>query len=251
MKEDYERRKREWADLCTSVHSLREVFGENENKLWGDLDGSTTRRLYKTLLPRALLELYKLGLHPEELAPLAYQARLAAKLYARERCIVPARFTAIGYDGFRQLMRYGKFQEQGLSFKQLWDKYEAKIMKEMDTEGLTSQDVAAKICLEILERSCRTNEGVDRLILRPSDVQAMEDHKQDIDNLTQQLEKDVRAILEPGSQKVPRTLRAQRVFALRMVARAERHLKLTKREVCGGLLVACRELKVGFNLWHF
>lgn len=197
----------------------------NQNKLWGDLDASTSRRLYKTLLPRALLELYRLGLHPEELAPLAYQARVAAKLYARERCIVPARIAAMGYDGFRQWKRYGKFEVKGMSYDQVWDKYEAKIMEEMDAEGLTSQDVTAKICLKILERSCQTNEGVDRLFLRPGDARAMAEQKQDIDNLTQQLEKDVRAILEPGNQKAPRTLRAQRVFALRMVARAKRRLE--------------------------
>jgi hypothetical protein len=209
--------------LCTSVHSLRETFGDNQNKLWGDLDASTSRRLYKTLLPRALLELYRLGLHPEELAPLAYQARVAAKLYARERCSVPARIAAMGYDGFRQWKRYGKFQTKGMSYDQVWDKYEAKILE--DAEGLTDQDVTAKICLKILERSCQTNEGVDRLFLRPSDAKAIAEQKQDIDSLTQQLEKEVRAILQADNQKGSRTLRAQRVFALRLVSRAKRRLE--------------------------
>jgi hypothetical protein len=162
-------------------------------------------------------------LHPEELAPLAYQARVAAKLYARERCIVPARIAAMGYDGFRQWKQYGKFQTKGMSYDQVWDKYEAKILE--DAEGLTDQDVTAKICLKILERSCQTNEGVDRLFLRPSDAKAIAEQKQDIDSLTLQLEKDVRAILQAGNQKGSRTLRAQRVFALRLVSRAKRRLE--------------------------
>ena len=92
--EEVLRRKLEWAGRYTTVDALRETFSGYENKLWGDLQASTARRLYKTLLPRALLDLSQLGvgqLQPQDLAPLAYQARLAAKLYARERCTVPAR----------------------------------------------------------------------------------------------------------------------------------------------------------------
>ena len=42
----------EWAGRYTSVEALREHFGTNQNKVWGDLQASTARRLYKTLLPR-------------------------------------------------------------------------------------------------------------------------------------------------------------------------------------------------------
>ena len=121
---EYQRRKQEWAARYTTLNGLRETFGSNRNKLWGDLDPTTTRRLYKSLLPTALCELVlDLGVRPEELAPLAYEARKAAKLYARERCHVPARVAASLYDGFRQFKRYGKFQPSGMSYDQVWDKY--------------------------------------------------------------------------------------------------------------------------------
>jgi len=227
--EDYERRKREWAATYTSVKSLREKFGSNKN-IFGDLDASTCRRLYKTLLPRALLELYRLGLQPEDLAPLAYKARVAAKLYARERCSVPARLWAMGFDGVRAWKKYNKFQVTGMSYDQVWKKYESEIMQEIEhcTEGLTEEDVTAKICLRILERSCTTNEGVDKLFLRESDAKAMEEQQQDISNITQQLEKDVRAILDPLHKTHPNAMTAQRVRALRMVIRAKRRMERLK-----------------------
>lgn len=227
--EDCERRKREWAATYTSVKSLREKFGSN-TKLWGDLDASSTRRLYKTLLPRALLELYRLGLQPEDLAPLAYKARVAAKLYARERCSVPARLWAMGFDGLRAWKKYNKFQVTGMSYDQVWEKYESEIMQEIQhcTEGLTEEDVTAKICLRILERSCTTNEGVDKLFLRESDAKAMEEQQQDISDITQQLEKDVRAILDPLHKTQPNAMTAQRVRTLRMVVRAKRRMERLK-----------------------
>jgi hypothetical protein len=228
--EEYEQRKHEWAATYTNVHCLRETFGDNKNKLWGDLDASTCRRLYKTLLPRALLELYRLGLNPEDLAPLAYKARVAAKLYARERCIVPARLWAMYFDGMRAWKKYNKFQVAGMSYDQVWDKYEQEIMQEIESaEGLTEEDVTAKICLRILERSCTTNEGVDKLFLREHDAKAMEEQQQDISNITQQLEKDVRAILDPKHKAEPaNAMTAQRVKALRMVVRAKRRMEQLK-----------------------
>jgi len=227
LESEYERRKHEWAATYTCVNCLRDTFGDNKNKLWGDLDASTCRRLYKTLLPRALLELYRLGLQPEDLAPLAYKARVAAKLYARERCIVPARLWAMGFDGLRAWKKYNKFQVTGMSYDQVWDKYEQEIMEEIEnTEGLTEEDVTAKICLRILERSCTTNEGVDKLFLRESDANAMKEQQQDISNITQQLEKDVRAILDPQHKAQPaKAMTAQRVKALRMVVRAKRRME--------------------------
>ena len=149
--EDYERRKHEWSSHYTNVDSLRQLFGENRNQLWGDLDATTSRRLYKTLLPRALLEMHKLGIKPEDLAPLAYKARLAAKLYARERSQLPVRVGAAAFDGYRQWRRYGKFQPLGMTYPQVWDKYETMILQEMGRDqynDLTVEDVTAKICLK-------------------------------------------------------------------------------------------------------
>lgn len=162
---EIQRRKDEWAKRYTSVEGLRETFGSNKNKLWGDLDAPTARRLYKTLLPAALCELVlDLGVTAEELAPLAYQARKAAKLYARERCHVPARFAAIVYDGLRQWKQYGKFQPGGMSYEQIWDKY----YNQWVGAGASEEEIVAKTCRTILEKSCRTNERIDRWLLSSS-----------------------------------------------------------------------------------
>ena len=90
--------------IATDISTLRSLFGENRNKLWGDLDNESARKLYHSLLPRVLLKLYQtrdFDISPYDLAPLAYEARVAAKEYARERCNVPGRIFAMAFDGFR------------------------------------------------------------------------------------------------------------------------------------------------------
>ena len=186
----YQSRKEEWANRYTNVDSLRETFGGNRNKVWGDLDASTSRRLYKTLMPVALLELAKLGVKPEDLAPLAYQARVAAKLYARERCQVPARVAATLYDGLRQFQRYGKFQSSGMTYDQIWEKYHKAIIKNHEDQN-DIDDLTEQICLKILERSCSSNKRVDRWFLRVDDGE-----REDLLQITKTLERDVRRLLE-------------------------------------------------------
>ncbi|KAL3896527.1 MAG: hypothetical protein SGARI_007145, partial [Bacillariaceae sp.] len=194
------RRKEEWAKRYTSLNGPRKAFGCNRNKLWGDLDPVTTRKLYKSLLPNALCELVlELGVEPEELAPLAYKARKAAKLYARERCHVPARIGANLYDGFRQWRRYGKFQPAGMSWEQLYEKYYHEQLEEASSlssmhhddednfnnnkvhqhhyhelsmedslnldDTVTESEIVAQTCQKILEKSCTTNAMIDHMVL--------------------------------------------------------------------------------------
>jgi hypothetical protein len=230
--EEVQRRKREWVGRYASVDALRETFGRNENKLWGDMQASTARRLYKTLLPRSLLELSKLGvgqLQPRELAPLAYQARVAAKLYSRERCTVPARIAATLFDGFRQWIKYGKFQAHGMTYDQLWEKYSEKICEE-------SESAEEHVCLKILERSCVSNEGVDKLVLRnKSNRQPREEDAQQrlLESIHAQLEKDMHQLLLPKNVVVNDTTATNRpskrpwsrrnhVLMVRLLARQRR-----------------------------
>jgi hypothetical protein len=166
-KEKIEERPNLYTSVDTSVESLRRRFGTNHNKFWGDLDAKTARRLYKTLLPSTLLPLVKTGVKPQDLAPLAYQARVAAKLYIRERSQVPYRIAAALFDGFRQLRRYGRFNTHGMTYEQVWQKYRKVVLDNCEKEGLrsglTEEDVATQICVKILERSCCTNQCIDRL----------------------------------------------------------------------------------------
>lgn len=203
---DYQLRKEKWAKRYTSLQSLRDTFGANKNKLWGDLDAASARRLYKTLLPKALLDLVQAGVQPEDLAPLAYQARVAAKLYARERCRVPSRIMAALFDGFRTLKRYGKFQPVGMSYNQVWAKYEAQVLEDLedtaaeDHQELIDANVAVrKICLRILESSCRTNSNVDKWVL-PTDPSEQKD-SEELLKIAQTLENDVRKLLDPLSDE--------------------------------------------------
>jgi hypothetical protein len=198
--EEYLRRKEAWAAKYTSVDALRETFGKSPNRFWGDLNASKTRRLYKTLLPRALLHLHCMfGDRPEALAPLAFQARLAAKMYARERCRWWLRLATNLYDGWRQWKQYGRFNVHGMSYQQLWEKYAAVIVEEArnNAEGLTVEGVTARICLKISGRSCQTNAMVDRWAFSSceSDDKNHEELQADLQHVTERLKADVRRLL--------------------------------------------------------
>jgi len=214
---EYRRRKHEWAERYTSQEGLREAFGSNRNKWWGDLDANTARRLYKSLLfPSAISELVlELGdeiVRPEELAPLAYEARKAAKMYVRERCRVPSRVGAYLFDGFRQLRKYGRFQPNGASYEQLWIRYYEEnesnnntddeldyffghddhdedgvadndagdIIDEID-DAVTEEEIVKRTCKKILEKSCTTNEAIDRFYLKEYNINAKNTKDNDVD----------------------------------------------------------------------
>lgn len=171
--EQHERAKMEWAAKYTSIDTLRQSFGRNRNKFWGDFDNRTTRKLYHTLLPRALLGLYEAGLWSStDLAPLAFEARIAAKKYARERCVLPGRVAAMVYDGFRSWRTWGTWSVEGMSWDQVWSKYETQILEEymegnsyVDLDGF-HEEITSQVCARILERSCITNAAVDKLCLQ-------------------------------------------------------------------------------------
>jgi len=218
--EAYEQRKTEWAKKYTCVQGLRDTFGTNTNALWGDLDAVTTRRLYKTLLPRALMQLWIDGIAtPEEIAPLAYQARKAAKLYARERSQLPYRIMAQMMDGVRTYRQYGTFQPCGLSYEQLWEKYR----NDDEHDLIDGDDITAKICFKILEKSCSTNQSVDQWLLSSSSQQQSE--SDDLELITKQLESDVRKLLLNSNTKTtssPLTIQQYRTW--RAIAKAKRRL---------------------------
>lgn len=209
--DEYERRKLEWAAKYTDVSTLRRSFGSNRNKLWGDFDPETTRKLYHTLLPRALMALKDLGVMSEqELAPLAYEARCAAKKYARERCVVPGRIFSMAYDGFRSWRDHGKWNSEGMTWDQVWEKYEQQITRELEDVDADADELTRQICLRILERSCRTNPKVDKIFLGDEDVKKDKPSKSDlvkrkkqmdIAHISATLERDVHELLFEGAQK--------------------------------------------------
>jgi len=220
--EQYDAQRNLWASRYTSLTTLRSTFGTNQNKLWGDFDPSTTRRLYNTLLPRAILGLYEMGLGgPKDLAPLAYEARMVAKKYARERCVVPGRVVAMLYDGFRSWREWGTWNFEGMSWEQIWYKYESQILEEMVREdGLDedyllldreTEELTAQICLRILERSCITNERINQLLISGEDDEKMEDDRNKrtkrrrnaeryLGMIASQLDKDMEELMEGNAR---------------------------------------------------
>lgn len=188
------RRKLEFAARYTDVDTLRRTFGTNKNKFWGDFDAETTRKLYHMLLPRAMLELYRIEgqLRPQELAPLAFEARVAAKKYARERCVVPGRLFSMAFDGFRSLKNYGKWSAEGLSWEQIWHKYESEVLSENfledDMHALTHQ-----VCLKILEKSCASNPLMDKMFLT-DDINPFAE--QDVARIAQILDQEMQELLQ-------------------------------------------------------
>jgi hypothetical protein len=195
--QDYERRRTTWLERYGTFHALQSTFGAGP--VWGDLNPEQTRRLYHTLLPRSLLGLHEMGLmKPEELAPLAYEARIAAKEYARSRCVWTGRLVTAAFDQYRNLRDRGRFSAQSsMTWDEIWQKYEAQIVEEECTEALNGTTrrrkettLTMRIYLRILERSCATNQAFDSLFLK--------DDENDSDNLAEiasQLENDVRAVL--------------------------------------------------------
>jgi len=205
--DEHVRRKLKFAARYTDVDTLRRTFGTNRNKLWGDFDAETTRRLYHVLLPRAMLELYRIEgqLRPQELAPLAYEARVAAKKYARERCVVPGRLFSMAFDGFRSWKNYGTWNAEGLSWEQIWQKYENEVL----SENLLEDDKHAlthKVCLKILEKACASNPLVDKMFLSERTDPFAEP---DVARIAQILDQETQQLLNPSDEHTNHTATEQ------------------------------------------
>lgn len=133
----------------------------------------------------------------EDLAPLAYEARIAAKEYARSRCIWTGRVGVFIFDQYRSLRDKGRLIKPGssssMSWEEIWAKYESQIIQEYKEKGieLDEDELMMQTYMRILERSCSTNQTFDRLFLKNSGS----NDDVDLDSIANQLERDVRAIL--------------------------------------------------------
>lgn len=140
--------------VFTTVEALRQQHGQRKH-WFGDLDARATRELYHELLPRHLLEDDAIEL--AERARLAVAARRAARLYARERALLPVALSCEFYDGMRTFMKQGTFQPGGLSEDQIWQKYQNAFQGQ-------GSDVQNQIYMMVLEKSCTSNAAVDQLM---------------------------------------------------------------------------------------
>jgi hypothetical protein len=224
-KQEFARRREAWLARYGSASALQSTFGTGPPL--GDLSPEQTRSLYHRLLPRSLLGLHEMGLmRPEELAHLAYEARIAAKEYARSRCVVSGRLMTAAFDQYRSLRDHGRpaVGSGSMSWEEVWQKYEGQIVQEECAAALNRTDTCAKreeqgrealsvrIYLRILERSCATNKAFDSLFLKESAATLAEDSS--LAAMAEQLDEDVRAILlgPRDGEKARRTIeKAQRM----------------------------------------
>jgi len=157
---NHEHEYRTCATFMITVDDYRNRYGPRSN-WWGDFTSSETRTLYHSLLPKSLSDLEsKMEMSLEDRAKVASMSRHAAKLYARERCTLPGRVVAQLYDGFRTLKTLGKWSPSGLSWEDVWLKYKNEVLSEFG-DKLTPTELNERICLKILEKSCKTNELFD------------------------------------------------------------------------------------------
>ena len=138
-----------------TVDELRRQLGSRQN-WFGDLDARETRTLYHKLLPTDLL-LDDSEIPVDERARLAVAARRAARLYARERSLLPVTIGCQLLDGVRVFLDQGRFQSDGLSEEQIFEKYIAKL-------GYTASHLDEDFFYHVLEKSCTVNEHVDKIV---------------------------------------------------------------------------------------
>lgn len=144
-----------WA---TTVENLRAAHGERQS-WWGDLSPADTRALYHALLPTSLLWDDEAQYSLAERAEMAIAARRAARLYARERALLPFAIGCQVLDGVRQLLEGGSFRTQGYSDAQIWIKYAGCLPSELP-DGATFDD---DVYLTIIRKACSSNQRVDKL----------------------------------------------------------------------------------------
>jgi len=249
--QEYKIRRKMWLDRYGSADALRSTFGSGPP--WGDLSPQQTRVFYHALLPRSLLALSEMGLmKPDELAPLAYAARIAAKEYARSRCIWTGRLATAAFDQYRSLRDRGRFLAPGssssMSWEEVWGKYEAQIVEEECAEEmhilkkkrrwknkkLDQETLTMRIYMRILERSCATNKVFDSLFL-------LEDGDMDSDlaAISAQLEEDIQSILlspkesskrEKKIGRINKKLEKEREKERKMKRRAEKKERIKIQE---------------------
>merc|ERR1712238_609018 len=99
----------------------------------------------------------------------------------------------------------GTWNVEGMSWEQIWYKYEAQILDEMYEEGGTQryeehefqEEIVAQICLRILERSCITSKLFDGVLLQGDknvSRKKMISAEQAVAHVTAKLERDMQEL---------------------------------------------------------
>ena len=230
---EHERRKDAWLARYGTREALQRTFGDARR----DLTPKQTRALYHALLPRSLLALSELGvLDPSDLAPLAYQARIAAKEYARSRCNIQGKVMTALVDQYRSLrsgkgLLIGSSANPSMTWEDVLGKYETEIMEQeraaVENGKLSEEELMMKVFMRIIEKSCSTNQAFDGLFLNEDD-----DVDEDLLAISTQLEEDIQSILlspNDAEQVMKRREKVEKQQAKEEKKLAKRRLKDLKR----------------------
>lgn len=146
-----------------SLQEYRYYYGKKEY-LFGDMNMKNTRATYHKLLPTYSYDyLNEYENQPEVLAEKASFARSSAKLYVRERSYMYIKWLSIFIDGFRHWLYYGRWSSTGMSYQELWTKYEKKVR--LQHPEMTEEELRKKVASTILEKACSTNPKIDNFAL--------------------------------------------------------------------------------------
>lgn len=151
----------EYRFSSTSVAILRKRFG-SRGSIWGEWSDEETRNFYKQQLPRSLLEEGAMSLSLKERAQLAAEARHSLRLYARERQKLPGRLLARATDGLRHLQEYGYWSSNGMSWRELIEKYSSEARIALG-DSARQEEIEEYCYTRIIEKSCVTNSLIDKL----------------------------------------------------------------------------------------
>jgi len=216
--------KRYASIIPLTVSILRREYGTRAN-WWGDLTASEARLLYWRLLPTVmLLEEEFEGLPLKDRAYIASMARYAAKLYARERSMVPERAAAAVYDGTRYALKTGRWSPTGMSVEEIWLKYEREVKEELSADAVTEDELYRRLYQRILRKSCSTNPFIDAVCR--SDSNAMKNGRPwpSREKVMEAMRHAVRALDSAPLSRCSTSEQSQRVLDLLRVERAKHEL---------------------------
>lgn len=157
-------RRDNYTILCFLLRSSRMTSFRWLRRLgWRYVSAFDDRRLAQS--QRATVRSLDLSSHLAFVCVCQVSARRAARLYARERAILPVGTGSQLYDGCRNWLQYGSFQPDGLNEEQIFSKYADRL--KIDPPKWSDVDVDDEVYTElyrmVLEKSCTTNPRADAI----------------------------------------------------------------------------------------
>jgi len=157
--------------LDSTLQHFRNVYG-GRRYLMGDLGFRNTRKFYHYVLGTSLANVdCKINIPLEQRAKMAFYTRKAAKVYTRERSLIFAKILCDLYDGLRHFIHHGTWSGDGLSWEEVYEKYEKLLEEQMPS--LTTAELKPQVFDKIVQKSHQTNPHFDQILLSDDPVQVL------------------------------------------------------------------------------